>query len=254
MSDTRWRWFFGVGLVALSISLYGLHYLIFHDPHHIFIFFVHDVAFVPIEVLLVTLIIHELLSRRQKREMMYKMNMIIGVFYHEMGAGLIQRIVVFLRHETELRERLSGIGKWTDADFARAAARMREYSPAFECGGEDFSELRRYLSQKRPFVVRLLENPTLLEHDRLSEILWSVTHIMDELALRPDVDCLASDVGRHIADDLRRAFGLLGAEWLNYLNHLKNDYPYMFESALKLGPFGESLLEGGHFRTEQDRA
>jgi len=48
-----------------------------------------DVAFVPIEVLLVTLIIHRLLSEREKRTRLEKLNMVIGAFFSEMGTDVI---------------------------------------------------------------------------------------------------------------------------------------------------------------------
>jgi len=59
--------FLGLSLVVLSILFYLLHYAIFRDPHHIFIYLIGDIAFVFIEVLLVTLIIHQLLSDREKK-------------------------------------------------------------------------------------------------------------------------------------------------------------------------------------------
>ena len=62
-----WRWWFGLFLVILSVLIYGVHYLTFEDPHHIFIFFISDIAFIPIEVLIVTLIIHKLLNQRKRR-------------------------------------------------------------------------------------------------------------------------------------------------------------------------------------------
>jgi nitrate reductase gamma subunit len=57
----------GLLLVLLSAVSYLAHYAIFGDAHHIFIYLVGDIAFVPIEVLLVTLIIHRLLESREKR-------------------------------------------------------------------------------------------------------------------------------------------------------------------------------------------
>ena len=36
--------------IILSVFIYGLHYLIFRDVHHIFIFMVGDLAFLPLEV------------------------------------------------------------------------------------------------------------------------------------------------------------------------------------------------------------
>ena len=49
-------------LLTLSALFYWMHFLLFHDAHHIFIYLVGDIAFVPIEVLLVTLILHRLVS------------------------------------------------------------------------------------------------------------------------------------------------------------------------------------------------
>ena len=57
----------GLLFLILSVLWYTLHYVIFRDAHHIFIYMVGDVAFVFIEVFLVTLIIHQVLSEREKR-------------------------------------------------------------------------------------------------------------------------------------------------------------------------------------------
>ena len=85
MMALRWRWLFGALLLTMSLLLYGLHYHVFEDLHHILIFLVSDVAFVPVEVLLVTLVIHALLERREKKDLHHKLNMVIGLFFHEMG-------------------------------------------------------------------------------------------------------------------------------------------------------------------------
>jgi hypothetical protein len=58
MKHLRWQVLLGLALVALSTLFYFIHFLIFRDAHHIFIYMVGDIAFVPVEVLLVTLIIH----------------------------------------------------------------------------------------------------------------------------------------------------------------------------------------------------
>lgn len=65
----HWNFFLGFTLVTLSVITYLAHYAIFRDSHHIFIYLVGDIAFLPIEVLLVTLIIHRLLTEREKRVM-----------------------------------------------------------------------------------------------------------------------------------------------------------------------------------------
>ena len=62
LKPISWKIYLGYSLIVSSIILYTLHFTIFHDPHHIFIYMLGDIAFVPIEVLLVTLIIHQLLE------------------------------------------------------------------------------------------------------------------------------------------------------------------------------------------------
>ena len=70
-----------VVLLLCSAGVYWVHYLVFHDSHHIFIYLLGDIAFVPIEVLLVVIIIERMLARHEKQQMLQKLNMVIGVFF-----------------------------------------------------------------------------------------------------------------------------------------------------------------------------
>ena len=81
----NWQIILGIFLIVVSIIFYTIHYLIFRDAHHVFIFLLGDIAFVPIEVLLVTLILHRLLTSREKRALLNKLNMVIGTFFSEVG-------------------------------------------------------------------------------------------------------------------------------------------------------------------------
>ena len=70
MNERRWLLTFGAGLILLSVALYALHFLIFHDIHHIGIYTLGDIAFLPLEVLLVTLVFHQVLESRDRRQRM----------------------------------------------------------------------------------------------------------------------------------------------------------------------------------------
>jgi len=37
--------------------------------------------------------------------------------------------------------------------------------------------------------------------------------------------------------DVRRAYGLLASEWLSYMKHLRDNYPYLFSLAMRTNPF-----------------
>ena len=85
MKRYRWSIMLGISLLTVSVLSYFVQIEIFHDPHNTFFYMLQDFAFVPIQVLLVTLILNELLAHRSKQELRAKMNMVIGAFYSEMG-------------------------------------------------------------------------------------------------------------------------------------------------------------------------
>ncbi|MDD1679361.1 MAG: hypothetical protein LUO93_09310 [Methanomicrobiales archaeon] len=84
-----WTLFLVLALTGLSIVLYFIHLLLFQDLHHIGIFFLGDLAFLPLEVLLVTLIIHRLLEMQDRQRKMEKMHMVIGAFFSSVGSWLL---------------------------------------------------------------------------------------------------------------------------------------------------------------------
>ena len=88
-------------------------------------------------------------------------------------------------------------------------------------------------------MLTLLENPNLLEHDRFTNLLWAVTHLDEEFEARPSVTNLPSKDLEHIAGDIRRLYDNLASEWLEYVEHLKSNYPYLFSLVLRTHPFQE---------------
>ena len=66
----KWQVFLGLILIALSTLVYLVHFFIFRDAHHIFIYLIGDIAFVFFEVLLVTLVLHQLLHYREKKALL----------------------------------------------------------------------------------------------------------------------------------------------------------------------------------------
>ncbi|MFC1498348.1 hypothetical protein ACFLS1_07765, partial [Verrucomicrobiota bacterium] len=161
---------FCVALIILSAGLYLLHYLIFHDSYHIWIYMVGDIAFVPIEVVLVTLVIHRALKLREKRSMLNKLNMVIGAFFSESGTPLLKIVSDFDSDKTLLSERLSVNAEWTEDDFRKALSFIRD-NPFQIDNKKDLTELKTFLVSKRSFLLTLLENPNLLEHETFTDML-----------------------------------------------------------------------------------
>jgi hypothetical protein len=237
MRRIHWQVILGAVLVALSAIVYVAHYLIFRDAHHIFIYLVGDIAFVFFEVLLVTLIIHKLLTDRERRSRLEKLNMVIGAFFSEVGTHLLAYFSDFDPKLDQIRAELVVTQGWSEKEFSAVSRRLKIYDYEIDIHKVDLVELRAFLVGKRNFLLRLLENPNLLEHESFTELLRAVFHLTEELGNREDVAGLPESDLKHIAGDITRAYVQLARQWLDYMKHLKDNYPYLFSLAIRTNPF-----------------
>lgn len=240
MKRISWQVILGLSLILLSIFFYLIHYAIFRDPHHIFIYLIGDVAFVFTEVLLVTLIIHQLLSMREKRARLEKLNMVIGAFFSEVGTRLITYFSDFDPKLDKIREELIVTTGWSEQDFSSVSKRLKNYDYEVEIQKVELEYLGGFLMEKRDFLLRLLENPNLLEHESFTELLRAVFHLTEELQSRESISQLPDTDYDHLSGDIKRAYILLVHQWVDYMKHLKENYPYLFSLAMRINPFDQS--------------
>lgn len=178
-----------------------------------------------------------LLNKREKQIRMEKLNMVIGLFFSEVGTGLL---AYFSRSDPNLeilRRELIIRSDWSDRDFFGLAKRVEKYEYAVDITKTDLEGLRGFLEAKSVILLRLLENPVLLEHEAFTELLRAVFHLKEELASRKDLSQLPDTDYAHLAGDIKRAYGLLGRQWVYYMKHLKTNYPYLFSLAMRTNPF-----------------
>jgi hypothetical protein len=237
MKKINWQVFLGIMLIILSAAVYFIHYLFFRDVHHILIYLVGDIAFVFIEVLLVTLVIHRLLSEREKRTMLEKMNMVIGTFYSEVGTVLLKSFARFDPNIETIRKDLAAAQSLSDEEFGQLSRTLQSHQTAVKTTLKDIKDLKTFLVGKRDFLIRLLENPILLEHAAFTELLWAVFHLADELGHRKNTLKLPKTDHEHINGDIKRVYLSLLNGWANYMRYLKDNYPYLFSLALRTNPF-----------------
>jgi hypothetical protein len=239
MKGLHWQVLLGVALIVLSAVVYVIHYLIFRDAHHIFIYLVGDIAFVFFEVLLVTLVIHSLLSQREKRHRLEKLNMVIGTFFSEVGTRLLSYFSDLDPNLNRIKQELVVTGEWSEGDFLSISRRLRGYQYGVDIRQVELAGLKALLMQKRDFLLRLLENPNLLEHESFTDLLRAVFHLTEELESRVDIESLPDTDYNHLAGDIRRVYSQLVSQWLDYMKHLKDNYPYLFSLAIRTNPFDQ---------------
>jgi hypothetical protein len=240
LTNRLWTLILVLLLTGLSITLYFIHFLIFQDPHHIGIYFLGDLAFLPIEVLLVTIVIHRLLETRDKKRKMEKMNMVIGAFFSSLGIWLLTYLSDQDPDLANLRKHLVLSDNWTDKEFKRVARLLHDHPGEIDRNTLDLSLLKPTLDSRRDFLLRLLENPMLLEHEQFTELLRAVFHLSEELDKRSILSTLPGNDISHLVGDTKRVYGLLIPQWLEYMQYLKNSYPYLFSLAMRTNPFDEN--------------
>jgi len=232
-----WKIILGMLLVILSAIVYYIHFLIFKDAHHIFIYLIGDIAFVFLEVLLVTMILHGLLVHREKQNILKKLNMVIGTFFSEVGTELLNKCSSFDSEAFKITQHLVVTKDWSAKEFAKVKKQLKRHNSAIDSKKGDVKIIKDFLIDKRRFLLRLLENPNLLEHESFTNLLWAVFHLTDELAHRAELDKLPDTDYEHLSGDIKRVYHQLILRWLEYMKHLKQDYPYLFSLAMRTNPF-----------------
>ncbi len=237
MKRLKWQISLGIILIAISVILYLLHYVIFRDSHHIFIYMLGDIAFVPIEVFLVTVIIHQLLSDREKKSIMKKLNMVIGVFFSEVGTKLLTNLSDLDSKDEIIIQHLSKVKKWKEKDFKELSKKFKDYRSEIVISPGELEDLRSFLKSKRDFLLRLLENPNLMEHESFTDLLWAVFHLVEEVEKEKDFKKTPKADYTHIVFDTVKVYDALVYQWIAYMDHLRQSYPYIFSLAIRTNPF-----------------
>lgn len=237
MKRIKWQLLLGISLVILSAIFYLIHYAFFRDAYHIFYRLIGDIAFAFIEVLLFTVIINEVLAIRERRIILERLNMVIGSFFSVVGKDLLKFFSEFDPNTDRIRRDLIITNQWSAREFLGMSRRLKGYDYAISIRRGDLGSLKQKLIKEREFMLRLLENQNLLEHDAFTGLLMAVFHLAEELESRSDLSGLSELDLRHIAGDMQRVYSLLISEWLSYMKHLRDNYPYLFSFAMRTNPF-----------------
>ena len=227
------------GLIALCAALYAVRWLLFPGEalhNEMWRFLIGDIAFLFLQVALVTLVIDRLLRMRERQSMLRKLNMVIGAFFSEVGTELLGRIAVTDENLPAVRDDLVPNPGWDQAAYTRARRAIEMHQAQIDIGACNLHDLKAMLIRDKMFVLGLLGNQSLLEHEAFTELLWAVTHLVEELEARPRLEDLPHADRVHLAGDVKRVYTLLTSQWLAYLRHLQTEYPHLFSLAVRTNP------------------
>ncbi|MFZ1127535.1 MAG: two pore domain potassium channel family protein, partial [Methanoregula sp.] len=165
------------------------------------------------------------------------LNMIVGVFFSEVGNRLLRCFSGHDPNAEQVRSTLLISDRWSDENFTRAFTSLRAHNTVIDSKTLNLPELKRFLRAHNSFLLTLFENPQIIEHEGFTPLLQAVFHLSEELAARDQLTDLPASDYVHLSGDINRIYGLLIMEWLTYMRHLKKHYPYLFSLAMRTNPF-----------------
>lgn len=178
-----------------------------------------------------------MLLKRERRERIKKINMVLGVFYSEIGNHLLNLFSSYDPEIENLRRHLLVKAGWTAREFRELQRVVNRHSFTVDMDRVNLPTLHDLLAGRRNFLVRLLENPVLIEHEAFAETLLAIFHLTEELSYRPDLGQTTAADTKHLSGDISRAYQSLLNRWLYYMENLEEHYPYLFSLALRVNPF-----------------
>jgi hypothetical protein len=233
-----WQLKLGLVLVSFSIVVYSIKFLVLKNPTDTLNYVSNSFGFLPISAFLVTIILNELLTMRSRRERLEKLNMVIGLLLY-IGTTLLAGISDCDPGLDGIRKRLLIRDTWQDQEFEDLKGFLEEYRYEVDISKIDIRHLTTFLNEKRNFLLRLLENPVLLEHQMFTETLRAVFHLTEELEQRKGAGELPDTDLSHIKGDVVRVYRNLSIQWVDYMKYLKKNYPYLFSLAMRTNPFDQ---------------
>jgi len=228
-------------LVVISTSIYLIDYLVDGSLKGVITSFLGNLAFLPIYIIFVTLTMEQILKERERQTLRRKLNMVIGVFFSEVGNHLFRDLAQAVVHHEQLQASLLVNPQWKERDFTTALEFLGSHDIKIDCTHLDIDMLKTFLVDRRSFLVGLLENQNLLEHEAFTDLLWSVFHLVEELDARESFEGIPQADVDHLNGDIKRVFGYLSREWVLYMQHLKLDYPYLFSLAVRMNPMADKV-------------
>jgi voltage-gated potassium channel len=181
--------------------------------------------------------IESMIDERERKSRIEKLNMIIGLFFSEVGTKILKKFSAHDPRVDEIRSVLIVSNNWSVEDFARARSVIVNHAYTVDSQVVSLEDLHAFLMHHKGFLLALLENPQLIEHDSFTPLLQALFHLTEELMAREKLTGLPKTDFAHLSGDMNRVYRLLLLEWLTYMQYLKQNYPYLFSLAMRQNPF-----------------
>jgi len=126
---------------------------------------------------------------------------------------------------------------WKNDQFNDVLTCLNIYTCSVDIDRIDRIALRNFLAAQEDFLLRVMENPMIFEHESFTDLILALDHLTKEMKARGDLADLPSNDLTHLEGDMRGVYERLIPKWLKYMEYLKTHYPYLFSLAMRTNPF-----------------
>lgn len=215
-------------LVAISAIMFIIHYFVFGQAVNTAYYSLMNLCFIPINSLVVTLILERLIDYKAKQERMEKLNMLIGLFFTEVGYKLMCLII-----------KADKCGKnsiilFNDLDEVKSQVEKHKYIIDIE--EIDLDKIMDVLLESSNLLVDLISNENIMQHEIFTDLLMSVIHLRDEITFYKNDKTDQLDIS-HLEKDILRVYKNIAIQWVDYLKYLNKSYPFLYDNAIRINPF-----------------
>lgn len=221
-----------LGLLGLSLLLYGATYWLFGDLPLMQKYFMLHLAFLPVHALVLTVILEELLTFRERISRRRRLDTYLGVFFRRMGIDLYLRLVGLLENREELEGIILVQPSWHHRDFREARRRLARFEPRMRPDPQGMRELLDFLTSNDHEILEMTRNPYLWEFDNFYRMVVAFFHFLEQTRFRDEPALTSPWLLGHLAQEAGKTLQMLLLIWLGYLEQLKKDHPILFRSQL----------------------
>ncbi|MGL4912251.1 MAG: hypothetical protein ACRC3Y_07435 [Romboutsia sp.] len=226
----KYKHFFIVSiiLILLSALMFLIHYLVFGQALNTAYYSLMNLCFIPINSLVVTVILEKLIDSKAKQERMDKLNMLVGIFFTEVGCKLMHLII------NADKDAKNSITSFKDLNKIKNDISSHDYKIDMDC--IDLTTIKSTLIDNSSLFVNLISNESIHQHETFTDLLMSVIHLRDEIIFMENDKYGEIDI-THLENDIIRVYKNITIQWVYYLEYLNKFYPFLYNNAIRINPF-----------------
>lgn len=215
-------------LILLSATMFYIHYLVFGQAENTAYYSLMNLCFIPINSLVVTILLEKLIDVKEKKERMNKMDMLVGIFFSEVGYRLMHQII---KGDKNARNFIKSFKKLDEIED-----RIIKYDYDVDINEIDIPYIKELLVSNNSLLINLISNENLHQHEIFTDLLMSVIHLRDEILFMEGNNSNLID-NNHLENDINRVYKSITIQWISYLKYLQINYPFLYNNAIRVNPY-----------------